>query len=307
MGLAIRVMELSDIPGVVELQAIVWQDHFLKERNMQVPIMKRTRRNMEYYLAKDPGGCFVAMDGNRMVGTIVSHTWGSVGWFGPLEVNPVIQGTGIGKALVTESIKYLRSRGCTTVGCETMASSARNIAFYNKLGFKAMSLSHVLYKRLGDVAPEEVESKRARRFQPGDNLDEYKALWNNILPGLDYSVEIASTIERELGHIWVMDEGHAHAIVHTYEMFEESQNAIMKLLVAEKGHEAVASELLDRCEIVASMEGKTGMFIRTYDVNPPVLKWFFERGYELQGTSIRLILDGPDETDAAFHVSCWSG
>ena len=90
----LRVAEQSDISDIVELQAIVWQDHFLKERNMKVPVMRRSARNMEYYMGKEPGGVFVALDGRKIVGNIVSHVWGSAGWFGPLEVNPVCQGKG---------------------------------------------------------------------------------------------------------------------------------------------------------------------------------------------------------------------
>lgn len=294
---------------IIELQAIVWQDHFLKERNMKVPVMRRSSLNIEYYMAKEPGGCFVALDGKKIVGSMVSHTWGSAGWFGPLEVNPVCQGKGYGKALVAESVKYLRARNCTTIGCETMAGSPKNIAFYAKQGFRAGAISHVLYKKLGPPLPEEADNGAARPLDPARDLVGCRGLWENILSGLDYSSEIHSVRGKRLGHAWVVDtpSGPAHAIVHTYEMFEDSPNAIIKLLVAGKGDESVAGQLLDRCEATAVMEGKTGMFIRTYDASPPALNWFFGRGYALQGTSVRLLLEGPDETDRALHVSCWSG
>jgi GNAT superfamily N-acetyltransferase len=288
---------------------MVWQDHFLKERNMRVPIMRRSRRNMEYYIGKDLEGCFVAVDGRKTVGSIISHSWGAMGWFGPLEVNPVCQGKGYGRALVARSVEYLRSRGCTTIGCETMAGSPYNIAFYRKMGFRAASLSYVLFKRLAPPAPESVTPVHARALDPAKDMGKCREMWNRILPGLDYSVELASVGEKELGHVWVMDtpSGPAHAIVHTYEMFEDSQNAIIKLLVAGKEDGEMAGALLDRCETSAAMLGKTGMFLRTYDASPPDLNWFFRQGYELQGTSVRLILEGPDESDEMLHVSCWSG
>ncbi len=291
------------------MQAIVWQDHFLKERNMKLPIMRRSALNMEYYMSKDPGGCFVALEGSKIVGSIISHTWGRVGWFGPLEVNPVCQDKGYGKALAARSIEYLRSSGCTTIGCETMAGSPRNIAFYSKMGFRAASLSYVLYKKLGPSPPEALSDHSARLFDMDKDMDGCREMWARILSGLDYSKEIQSTRGKRLGHIWVSDtpSGPAHAITHTYEMFEESQNAIIKLIVADKGDEAVAGNLLARCETSAATEGKTGMFLRTYDASPPHLNWFFKRGYELQGTSVRLMLDGPDESADMLHVSCWSG
>lgn len=275
---------------------------------MRVPIMRRSLRNMEYYMGKDPGGSFVALDGKKVIGSILSHTWGSVGWFGPLEVNPVCQDKGYGKSLVAASIDYLKSRGCTTIGCETMASSPRNIAFYMKQGFKAKAISHVLYKRLAPVLPD-AEVPGTRPFDSGKDLAGCKEMWEAIVPGLDYSPELASLTAGKLGEAWVVDTeaGPAHAIVHTYEMFEESQNAIIKLMVAGKNDDAIAGKLLDRCEMAGAIAGKTGMFLRTYDANPPELNWFFKRGYELQGNSVRLILQGQDEGADMLHVSCWSG
>jgi len=262
---------------------------------------------MNYYLKKEPAGCLVAMDGKRVIGSIISHVWGSVGWFGPLEVDPRYQDKGIGKALVTESVNYLRSRECDTIGCETMASSACNLAFYHKLGFRSKSLSHVFYKVLVAIPPEAIETSRSRQFQPDESMASYKNLWNSIQAGLDYSIEFNSLAADDLGQILVIDteEGPAHAIVHTHEMFEESSNVILKLLVA--GSADVADALLDSCEISGVMNGKTGMFIRSYDVTPPELGWFFKHGYVLQSASVRLLLKGQDETGQLIHVSCWSG
>lgn len=306
MAIVIRAADVSDIPDIVQLQAIVWQDHFYKERNVRVPVMLRTARNMEYYM--EAGGCFVALDGRKVVGSIVSHVWGNVGWFGPLEVNPVCQGKGIGKALVAASLDFLRAGGCRTIGCETMAGSAHNIAFYNKLGFRSRCLSNVLFKRLG---PESAGATPTRGLgaSEGADPDRCREVWERIQPGLDYRMELDRTRRRGLGKVWSLDtpRGQAHAIVHTYEMFEGSQNAIIKLIAAGKGDYAAAAELLAKCEGTAEAAGKTGMFLRTYDPTPPELGWFFERGYELQGASVRLIRDGPDESGEQIHVSCWSG
>lgn len=275
---------------------------------MKVPIMRRSLRNMEYYMGKDPGGCFVAQEGRKIVGSIISHTWGSVGWFGPLEINPVCQGKGYGKSLVSASVEYLRARGCTTIGCETMASSPRNIAFYLKQGFKAKAISHVLYKRLAPVLQENIATD-IRRLDAAKDMSGCRSMWDAISPGLDYTPELASLATSNLGEAWVVDtqSGPAHAIVHTYEMFDESQNSIIKLLVAGKGDDAIAGRLLERCEQSGAMAGKTGMFLRTYDASPPDLNWFFRRGYELQGTSVRFLLEGQDESDEMVHISCWSG
>ena len=136
--LEIRQIQQQDISEIIDMQARVWQDHFLKEKNQQVPMMRRSLQNMNYYLEKESEGCFVALQDGKIVGSIISHVWGKIGWFGPLEVEATQQGQGIGKALVQKSLSYLKSRGCTTGGCETMATSTKNIAFYMKMGFLAL-------------------------------------------------------------------------------------------------------------------------------------------------------------------------
>jgi ribosomal protein S18 acetylase RimI-like enzyme len=305
MHLAIRVAERADIPEIIQNQGITWQDHFLKERNVNVPMMERSERNMEYYMDL-PGACLVALDRNRIVGSIISHVWGGVGWFGPLEVNPVCQGRGIGKALVAASLEFLRSKGCSTIGCETMAGSAQNIAFYSKMGFRAKGISNVLFKRLGPALGGGPDGLAIRE---GAASGVCRPLWEEIWPGLDYGGEIELAGRMGLGKVWSLDTGTgcAHAIVHTYEMFDGSPNAIIKLLVAGKGDYAAASALLAKCEEFACAQAKTGMFIRTYDPTPPELGWFFERGYEMQGASVRLLREGRDENCGPIHVSCWSG
>jgi len=258
---------------------------------------------MNYYIKKEPEGCFVSVQDGKVTGSIISHVWGKVGWFGPLEVEADLQGQGIGKALVQASLSYLKSKGCTTIGCETMASSPKNIAFYIKQGFHAKGLSNVMYKRL---TPADPKITNESRYFEHEDIASAKLLWKSIQPGLDYEPEINAIEEHGLGEIWSLENG-AHAIVHTYEMFAESNNAIVKLLVSQKDDIKSISTLLERCEMSAALAGKSGMFIRTYDYSPPNLAWFFDRGYILQSNSFRLIYEGPDESNLMNHVSCWSG
>ena len=287
------------------MQARVWQDYFLKEKNQQVPMMRRSLQNINYYLDKEPAGCFVALKNSKLVGSIFTHTWGKIGWFGPLEVDAPSQGKGIGKKLVQESLEYMKEKGCTTRGCETMATSPKNIAFYLKQGFRAKAMSNVLYKRLEPTDPDRLQANVARPFDP-KNMVAAKELWNKIQPGLDYESEINATQKQNLGEIWAL-ENNAHAIVHTYEMFSESNNAIVKLLAAPENETESMNILLERCELSAALAGKTGMFIRTYDATPPSLEWFYGKGYVLQSNSIRLLFEGQDESGKENHVSCWSG
>ena len=267
-------------------------------------MMQRSLQNINYYLEKEPEGCFVAFMDGKIAGTIISHIWGKIGWFGPLEVEASQQGQGIGKALVQKSLIYLKSKGCTTRGCETMASSSKNIAFYMKMGFRAKSLSNILYKHLEPVDPDRLKTNKARAFESTD-MASAKELWQKIQPGLDYGPEIEAAKKHNLGECWTLENGNL-GMVHTYEMFTDSNNAIIKLLAAPENALGLDT-LLERCEMSAVLAGKTGIFIRTYDMTPPGLNWFFDKRYILQSNSIRFIIEGPDESSQNYHVSSWSG
>lgn len=300
----IRIIEPRDLKEISEMQAKVWQNYFLNERGLQVPLMLRTMQNLTYYLEKEPEGCLLAETDGSVIGCIFSHIWGSVGWFGPLEVATEHQNRGVGKDLVTESVRHLRSRGCGTIGLETMSSSHKNVAMYEKLGFAPRHLSYVLFKRLHTAgeAGHEIQESDPSNIQP-----EYKRQWDAIIPGLDYTTEFRAADAKRLGKVFSIDstDGQGHAVVHTYEMFDNSPNAIMKLLVSNNLRSA--SSLLAACENAALDEGKNGMFVRTYSTARPKLDFFTERGYALQSTSVRMILEGPDERADKIHVSCWSG
>jgi hypothetical protein len=189
-----------------------------------------------------------------------------------------------------------------------MAGSAKNLAFYSKMGFKTKAFSYVLFKKLVKT-DERADPSAIRPFVTERDVGPARALWNSIQPGLDYSIEFESERANNLGFALVLDTklGQAHAIVHTYEMFEPSENAIIKLIVAGQRDEQAIEKLLDACEIKAAESGKTGIFVRKYAATPPDVNVFFRHGYVLQGTSIRMILEGIDEAGDNMHVSCWSG
>lgn len=280
----------------------------MSEYGRQVPTVNRTKKNLLYYLGKEPRGCFLAEMDGRIIGAIYSHIWGKIGWFGPLEVASRCQGQGVGKSLVARSVQYLKSRDCETIGLETMAGSVKNAAFYSKMGFKPKAFSYVLFKTLGR-AERNAPAPDLRAFEIERDIKTAKVSWNFIQSGLDYEIEFRSEKINNLGYAMALDTKQClgHAIVHTYEMFEPSENAIIKLIVASKGGEQAVESLLKACEIKAIEADKSGIFVRKYATTPPDANFFFRQGYVLQSTSMRMMLQGNDEAGDCMHVSCWSG
>ena len=309
--LAISPMVIEDIDDVRHMQALVWQDHFLKERGQEVPLLYRSRQNLEYYLTKEGNKSFVARLDGSIIGTIICHTWGSIGWFGPLEVLPQYQGQGIGKRLVKAGMEFLDSQDCSVTGLETMVASTRNIGFYTKQGFRPRRSSFVLFKDFSQSCQGKREGRyeieAPRKVEEAD-LEPMKELWNTIEPGLDYSSEVKSTREHELGDIWIFDgdgEYPNHIILHTYELIDGSMNSIVKLLVAE--NRDIARRMLEWCEEHSRGLGKKGMFLRFYEGNALTLQDLLDMGFTLTGTLVRMLMKGEDQDTDMVHVSCWSG
>jgi predicted N-acetyltransferase YhbS len=84
----IRTMHEDDLGRVIEVEAAAFGAWYRQTYGGESGIPGRTRTNVRSCLVKDPAGCFVAKEDGRVVGFILSRTWGSVGWFGTFSVLP---------------------------------------------------------------------------------------------------------------------------------------------------------------------------------------------------------------------------
>jgi GNAT superfamily N-acetyltransferase len=127
------------------------------------------------------------------------HRSGVEGWMGPLAVRAEYQGSGTGKEIVARGIDWLKSKGATVIGLETMPRTMDNIGFYSRLGFSPgrLTITVSLDATYGDEAAPLIGrlSPQARH----DVLEECRALAQRLLPGYDYTREISLTHELALG------------------------------------------------------------------------------------------------------------
>jgi len=87
-------------------------------------------------LRKDRGLFFVAVDDERVIGTVMGGYDGHRGWIYLLAVLPAARRRGIGTALVRHVEAALRESGCPKVNLQVLPGNAEVIEFYRKLGFK---------------------------------------------------------------------------------------------------------------------------------------------------------------------------
>lgn len=86
-------------------------------------------------LAVADGLFFVALVGDRVVGTTLGGYDGHRGWLYSVAVAPGFRSGGIGAALVRRAEQALAQRGCTKINLQVVGDNAGVVDFYRTLGY----------------------------------------------------------------------------------------------------------------------------------------------------------------------------
>ena len=93
------------------------------------------------------GDCFVAVMGNRIIGTVTLHKpdrrnpcrWyrqSHVASLHQFAVDPIYQGTGVGKLLLQYALQWTREHGCRELALDTPQPASHLIQYYESQGFR---------------------------------------------------------------------------------------------------------------------------------------------------------------------------
>src|SRR5437763_15594871 len=103
--------------------------------------------------AADPTAALAAEVGGRLAGTNFVTRWGSVGFFGPLTVDPDLWDKGVARALLDETMPFFDRWAVTHAGLFTFPQSPKHLALYQSYGFQPRFLTPVLAKPLTSPPP----------------------------------------------------------------------------------------------------------------------------------------------------------
>ena len=90
-------------------------------------IARKRRVNPEWFLVAESGG--------RVVASIMVGYDGHRGWINYLAVDPAAQRSGIGREMMDEAERILRTVGCPKINLQVRRGNAAVVAFYQQLGF----------------------------------------------------------------------------------------------------------------------------------------------------------------------------
>jgi len=158
------------------------------------------------------GGAHAVDVDRRLAGTNFTANRGSLGFFGPLTIDPALWGRGLGQLLVAAAVRDFEAWHVAHAGLFTFAESALHVGLYRRFGFWPGALTAILKKTIAS-APSSgpaFETYSSRR-DGHDAFDRQSDLIGSAaLEGLTVVPEIHSVFDQRLGEtIFVGDEGFA--------------------------------------------------------------------------------------------------
>jgi GNAT superfamily N-acetyltransferase len=141
-----------------------------------------------------PDCAWVAELEGGVVGSVFAARWGSFGFFGPLSVHPDLWDRGIGGRLLEPVLASFARWGVRQAGLFTFAGSLKHLGLYQKHGFWPGALTVVAAKAVGPQSPGEYTL-----FSDEGELEELRALTDQVFPGLDLEREIRAVSGQGLG------------------------------------------------------------------------------------------------------------
>ena len=244
---------VEDIPSLNAVFSDAFTERYRRDGMVGVRVPFLNPAIWRYAIEDAADGALVWHDERgAIVAFNMVHCSGIEGWMGPLAVRPDRQGTGIGKEIVRGGVDWLKVAGARVLGLETMPRTMDNIGFYSAVGFSPgrLTITLTLDAAAAERAPTLLGRLPAR--DQGDVIEACRALVSSLLPGYDFTREIALTQQLGLGDTVLLQSGGrvtGFALCHTVPLVEgrarEEMRVLKLVLERESDLETMARLLAD--------------------------------------------------------------
>lgn len=329
----IRKMEEKDLNQVSWIDQLAFSAHARKTYGvMNLP--QRTIEGLKAYLNRTGSEGLVAEQNGQVVGYTFVHQWGSLGWFGPVGVDPNYQGRGLGKKLVEEGMHIFDQRQVQEIGLETMVDSPTNIGLYMSLGFQPLHLAFDLVRPVKSV--KELGGQPPRTTRPRVKFihlssetpfseNEFhqlvvraRTLTSSIIRGLDYLPELELILQHGFGRVILMEESGelvGLALVMLTDLRgQHGLTVSLRGLVVKPGlveqKYLRLSELLKEVYRVTREAGSSKIFITVYSDNEALTRYLMkEENFTISFPYLRMVMNDPQFAvpRGGIELSKWRG
>jgi len=223
------------------------------------------------------------------------HQSGVEGWMGPLAVHPDYQGQGIGKAIVNAGVEWLKQRGATVIGLETMPRTMDNVGFYSSLGFTP---GHLTVTVTLEAARAGIQSISLAMLNPHERelaIRQCRQLLVEMAPGYDYTRAIVLTAQHDLGDTIMIRSGadvQSFAICHSAPLVEGRATDEMRVLKVVARSEGDFDALVTQLCAHARIRSARRVAIRVQGQYSHVYRRLMARGARVRWTDLRMSVHG---------------
>ena len=128
-NICFRIMTIDDYEKVYAL--------WMSCRNMGFNNLDDSREGIDKYLKRNPSTCFVAVEGDSVVGVILSGHDGRRGFIHHLAVSEACRRHGIASGLVRHALDALKAEGINKAALRVFNYNEAGNAFWDDQGFTA--------------------------------------------------------------------------------------------------------------------------------------------------------------------------
>jgi predicted N-acetyltransferase YhbS len=244
--------------------------------------------------AAAPEAALTAEIDGQVVGSNFAARWGSVGFFGPLTVDPAHWDRGIARRLMDNTMEIMDGWRLAHAGLFTFSHSPKHLGLYQFYGFQPRFLTAVLSARVAPDRNSAGWSSYSSDRDQGGRLADCAALTDTIYPGLDVGREIRACHEQRLGDTILLEDGSGFAICHTGPGTEAGTGAcFIKFAAVRTGAPDSFARLLDACETFAVTQGAGRVVAGVSTARRDAYRMLTGRGY--RADLIGVAMHRPDE------------
>lgn len=285
---------VRDIEALNRVFAEAFTDRYSRDGLVGVRVPQLNNLVWRYALEDAGDGSMVWRDAEgRMVAFNMVHRSGTEGWMGPLAVRPDRQGEGLGSTMVRTGIEWLRTQGATTIGLETMPRTVDNIGFYSRIGLVpgrlTVTLVHEVPRR--SVGSAELLSGSGPAWM--DRLEECRQLADRLVPGVDFTRELALTRDLGIGDTTLVRNSAGlagFALWHSTPLAAGRPKEELRILKLVAATPDAFDSLIQAVQCSASSERVSRVAIRCQTEFPQAYLRLIELGYRVHWTDLRMLL-----------------
>jgi GNAT superfamily N-acetyltransferase len=295
-----------DIPLLNRVFSDAFTERYRKDGMLGVRVPHLNPVIWKFAIADAGDGAMVWRDeGGAIVAFNIVHRSGIEGWMGPLVVQPDHQGRGLGKTIVTTGIEWLKTRGAKVIGLETMPRTMDNVGFYSALGMLPghLTVTVTLEGMASSAIPESLA--RIPEEEREGVMEECRALTQSLLPGHDFTREMALTDRMQIGDTVLLRRGKelaGFALCHTAPLVDgrlREELRVLKLVArSDDDFDLLVTQLAAFCR----RSGTRRIAIRAQGSYPEIYRRLIMRGARVRWTDLRMTVHGYSETVAAAGV-----